>query len=99
MKTMRLCLLSMLIYAFADAQQAFTVHVVPTSITAVPAVHSGAFAMRNSKWIFIGGRLEGLHDMQGGQAFPVQGRNDSIFVVNPGQNTYQAVSAHQLPQY
>src|SRR5205085_10716618 len=87
-------------YSFkVNAQQAFTVHVVPSSISSAPAVHSGAFALRDGKWIFIGGRLDGIHSMQGGSAFPLFSRNDSIFVVDPFLDTCYAASAHQFPAY
>src|SRR5205085_474417 len=81
------------------SQQPFTVHVVPSAITAVPAIHSGAFASRGGKWIFVGGRRDGLHIMQAGSAFPTSQRNDSIFVVDPVANSYQAVSSRQFPAY
>jgi Secretion system C-terminal sorting domain len=90
------CLLNSL---FIFAQEAFTVHVLPSAITSVPATHSGAFASYNGKWIFIGGRIDGLHIMQSGQAFPTFGRNDSIFIVDPAANTYTAVTAKTLPGY
>ncbi len=78
------------------SQQAFTVHVVPSAITAVPGIHSGAFANHSGKWIFIGGRIDGIHTMQANMAFPTSGRNDSIFIVDPVLNTYEAVSATTL---
>ena len=81
------------------SQQAFTVHVVPSSITAAPAAHSGAFALRDGQWFFIGGRSDGMHIMQASQAFPVQLRNDSVFIVDPTANSYKAVSAKQLPGF
>ncbi len=81
------------------SQEAFTVHIVPSTITAVPAVHSGAFAIRNGKWIFIGGRIDGLHIMQSNMAFPTSHRNDSIFVVDPVNNSYLSASAAQLPVF
>ena len=79
------------------AQDAFTIHVVPSSITAAPAIHSGAFAMYHGKWIFVGGRIDGLHVMQPNQAFPFYGRNDSVFVVDPILNSYQAANITSLP--
>ncbi len=81
------------------SQQVFTVHVVPSTITSVPAIHSGAFAYRGGKWIFIGGRRDGLHIMQAGQAFPTLNRNDSIFVVDPVTDSRKSVSIRQLPAY
>jgi len=84
---------------YSLAQEAFTVHVVPSAITAAPAIHSCAFASYNNKWIFIGGRKDGMHLMQTNQSFPVYGRNDSIYIVDPIANTYQAVTAKSLPGY
>jgi len=82
---------------FADAQEQFTVSVSPSLITAVPGLHSGAFAEWNGKWIFIGGRIDGLHIFQAGQAFGVASRNDSVFVVDPANNLYSAASLSTLP--
>lgn len=79
------------------AQQPFGVHIVPSSITAAPAVHSGAYAVRNGYWIFIGGRRDGVHNMQANTAFPFYNRNDSIYVVDPVANTYRSASAQALP--
>jgi hypothetical protein len=81
----------------AFCQQAFTVHVLPSVISAVPPVHSGALAIRNGKWIFIGGRIDGMHIMQANMAFPGFGKNDSVFVVDPVSNTYVAANLQQLP--
>jgi hypothetical protein len=69
-----------------NAQQQFSVSINPSPITAVPATHSGAFAEWNDKWIFIGGRKDGLHAFNGGSAFDVFDRNDSAFVVDPVSN-------------
>jgi hypothetical protein len=81
------------------SQQAFTVHVVPSNLTAVPAIHSGAFVSRGGKWIFLGGRRDGLHIMQAGQAFPQSQRNDSIFIVDPVADSYKSASVKQLPRF
>jgi hypothetical protein len=83
---------------YSFAQQPFTVHIVPSTITAVPAIHSGALATRGGKWIFIGGRRDGLHIMQAGSAFPKNLRNDSIYVVDPLMNNYKAASITSLPK-
>ena len=93
------------------AQQPFAVYLQPSSIN-VPATHSGAFADWNGKWIFIGGRIDGLHIMQAMQAFPTYGRNDSIDIVEPVSNTHtslvatllqpstiQAVTSHNMEDY
>ena len=91
------CFCSMLSVAYVNAQQNFDIHILPSSITNAPAIHSGAFAVHNGKWIFLGGRIDGLHIMQANQAFGTYGRNDSIFVVDPIANTRLAASVSQLP--
>jgi hypothetical protein len=44
--------------------------------------HSGAMAQYQGLWIFIAGRINGLHGF-GGDPFPADEQNTSIFVVNP----------------
>lgn len=84
---------------YAFAQQPFSVSLVQSSITAVPAVHSTAFASWNGKWIFIGGRLDGLHNFQGGMGFLKYMRNDSVYVVDPVSNTQWVAPLTSLPNY
>lgn len=91
------CLFCLVGIQSIKGQQNFNVHIQPSSITNAPAIHSGAFASHNGKWIFIGGRIDGLHIMQANQAFPFYGRNDSVFVVDPIANTIVAASVAQLP--
>ncbi|HMQ70319.1 MAG TPA: T9SS type A sorting domain-containing protein [Ignavibacteria bacterium] len=55
-----------------------------------PAIHSFAFAEADGKWLFIGGRTNGLHGFNPGNAFPKQYSNINIFVVDP--NTVQTYS-------
>ncbi|CAN5651516.1 hypothetical protein BH11BAC1_BH11BAC1_01390 [soil metagenome] len=74
------------------AQQPFSVSVMQSPITTVPAIHSCAYAAWNGKWIFIGGRRDGLHIFQAGMGFSKYMRNDSVYVVDPATNT-QWVSA------
>ena len=76
-------------------QQPFAVYLQP-SVLNIPATHSGAFASRNGKWFFIGGRIDGLHIMQAMQAFPAYGRNDSIYIVDPVLNTHVSLDATLL---
>ena len=55
-----------------------------------PLIHSFAFAESNGKWLFVGGRTNGLHGFNANDAFPKQYSNKNIFVVNP--NTMQTFS-------
>ncbi len=82
---------------FSFAQQPFSVSLVQSPISAMPSVQSGAFAEWNGKWIFIGGRREGLHNFQFGIGFSTTGRNDSIFVVDPVANQRWSSDLSVLP--
>jgi len=84
---------------YSFGQQPFSVSLVQSNITAVPAVHSSVFAEWNGKWIFIGGRLDGLHPFNGGMGFLKYMRNDSVYVVDPVSNTRWVSALTTLPQY
>ncbi len=92
-----LCLAGLFSFQISKAQENFDIHIQHSTITSAPAIHSGAFAVHNGKWIFLGGRIDGLHIMQANQAFPSYGRNDSVFIVDPVANTSVAASLTQLP--
>jgi len=50
----------------AAQPQQFTVTVTDTAnISSVPDIHSNAFARYNGKWIFIGGRTQGISTVAG----------------------------------
>ena len=89
-KILPLLLLQFLFNIFY-AQQLFTLRLEPSTLSSAPAVHSGAFGTYNNKWFFIGGRKNGLHGFQPPFAFPTNGANDMIYVVDP--TTYQSWSA------
>jgi len=84
---------------YSFAQQPFSVSLIQSNITAVPAVHSTVFADWNGKWIFIGGRLDGLHPFNGGMGFLKYMRNDSVYVVDPAANIQWVSALTSLPQY
>jgi hypothetical protein len=95
---MKFTALLFLMIAQVFGQQPFTVHILPSQITAVRPMHSGAVAIHNGKWIFIGGRRDGIHIMQAGMAFDETFRNDSIFIVDPVSNTIATAGMQQLQQ-
>lgn len=78
-------------------QQPFKVTITPYSINGAPAIHSFAFASYNGKWLFIGGRTNGLHGFLPPFGFPSSGINDSAFVVDPVANQTWAASLAGLP--
>ena len=79
------------------SQQLFTLRLIPSTITAAPAVHSGTFGSYNNKWFFVGGRKNGLHGFLTPSAFPYQGINDSIFIVDANTNQSWSASTYALP--
>jgi len=79
------------------AQESFSVSIVPMTINGAPALHSFAYGTLNGKWLFIGGRTNGLHDFEPPFAFPNQYANDSIFVVDVNASLSWGVPASSLP--
>lgn len=61
----------------------YTIELEQISIPGSPAIHSFAFAEANGKWLFIGGRTNGLHGFTPVNAFPKQFSNRKIYVVDP----------------
>ena len=97
MRKIKIGFLLLFIPFFVSAQEQFSISIASSSITSVPAWHSGAFAEWSGKWIFIGGRIDGLHNFQAGQAFDVFSRNDSVFVVDPVADQRWSASLSVLP--
>ncbi len=81
----------------AEAQQLFTLEVVPSGLSINLPVHSGAFGSYNHKWFAIGGRKNGLHGFQPPFAFPTSGINDSIYVIDPATNQKWTADVYSLP--
>ena len=64
----------------------YTVELEQISIPGSPLIHSFAFAQSNGKWLFIGGRINGLHGFTALNSFPKQYSNVNIYVVDPATN-------------
>ena len=79
------------------AQQPFTVEMEEISVPGFPALHSGAWAEHQGKWIFIGGRTNGLHGFLPPLGFPFSGVNDQIFVVDPVTWQMDSIGVDSLP--
>src|SRR5438876_12005356 len=66
------------------AQAPFTLEVEQASIPNAPKIHSFAFAQANGKWLFIGGRINGLHGIFTiGTNFEPKYENKYVWVVDP----------------
>jgi len=65
----------------------FTIEIEQVQIPGAPSLHSFAFAQSNGKWLFIGGRTNGLHGFSVTvPSFPRAYANRNIFVVDPATN-------------
>ncbi len=81
------------------ARAQFSLLIVPSAtLNTSPAIHSGAFTEYNGKWVFIGGRKNGLHGFLPPSAFPSSGVNDKIWVVDPVTNQSWSASADSLSE-
>ncbi len=79
------------------AQNNFVVEVETLSLTTPPSIHSGAFAQWDNKWIFIGGRKNGLHGFLPPFAFPNMDANTDVWVVDPINDQTWTSSIDSLP--
>ncbi len=80
------------------AQQQFSVELDEITIPGFPALHSGAHAELDNKWIFIGGRNNGLHGFQTANSFPFYGVNNTIYVVDLGTMDIYSYSCDSLSE-
>ncbi|MFT5724362.1 MAG: hypothetical protein ACI9JN_001481 [Bacteroidia bacterium] len=82
----------------ADAQHTFdySVKIKPTSFAGLPGLHSYVHCQTDSKWLFIGGRKDGLHARQPFAAFQTSGNKDSIFVADVKKQSVWSVSLTSL---
>lgn len=101
---MRLKLLIALLFVFqitgqvrADTEP-YAIDLEQIFIPNAPAIHSFAFAESNGRWLFIGGRTNGLHGFNAVNSFPKQFSNIYIYVVDPLANiTYSRSIFTDLP--
>jgi len=81
-----------------NAQEEFNVEIEPITITNAPALHSFSWGKtKDNKWIFVGGRIEGLHQRQPNAAFKENFNNKDIFVVDPISDEVWSTSLSSLP--
>jgi hypothetical protein len=91
-----LCLLSM---ATTWAQNTFdySLQLTPISVPNLPGLHSYSFAQHNGKWLFIGGRKDGIHARQPFNAFPQTQNNSTLYVVDIATKQVWTASVTSLP--
>lgn len=61
----------------------FEIEIKPVTISELGGLQSYAFGQADSKWLLVGGRLDGLHRRQPWAAFDVAGHNNQLIVVDP----------------
>ncbi len=81
----------------AAQQVPFQVEIEPISATAVPPIHSFAFAHQGSKWLIVGGRTNGLHGFSTNDNFDVMYANQDIVVVDTTTWNYYTSTILGLP--
>jgi hypothetical protein len=74
----------------------FQVDLVEVRFPGAPALHSFAAAQLNGKWLFIGGRTNGIHsfDPLPINNFPPSQANHWVWVVDPGQSRAVSVDLY-----
>ena len=75
----------------------YTVQVEAIGEINIPGLHSFAFAKSGDKWLFIGGRTNGLHGLNSSGGFPPEYKNDNIMVVDTATWSYYSADINQLP--
>lgn len=95
-----LLLLSAAGLAPAAAQDAsllpFSVELVETAFPGAPGLHSGSFARAGGRWLFVGGRTNGLHGFRE-NAFPPISANGDVWVLDPATREAWSASLDALP--
>lgn len=79
----------LLISGIRAENEPYSIRLEQINIPGSPKIHSFAFADYNGKWLFVGGRINGMHGFDGPTSFPKQYSNKNMFVVDPqSQQTY-----------
>lgn len=90
MKTSPIILLIVLLFTTAinsySENDPYSIELERIYIPGAPSIHSFSFAESNGRWLFVGGRTNGLHGFNPNDAFPKQYSNKNIFVVDPNTN-------------
>lgn len=66
--------------------------------TTIPGLHSFAFAQAGDKWLFIGGRTNGLHGLNSNSGFPPEYKNDAAIVIDTTTWNFYRADLNQLPK-
>jgi hypothetical protein len=75
----------------------FQLQIQPVNGTNIPGLHSFSFAQAGDKWLFIGGRTNGLHGLNSNDGFPPEFRNNQVIVMDTSSWHVYTATLDQLP--
>lgn len=77
--------ISLLFISFSTFSQTtpFNIFIEPMNISGIGGLQAYAFGQYDSKWLIVGGRLDGLHRRQPFAAFDIAGNNNQLLVIDP----------------
>ncbi len=78
-------------------QAQWTLQLTSRSIMGMPGLQSFAAAEFSGRWIFVGGRTDGLHQRQPPRSFLASERNDRIWLVDPVSGSVKSAPTSTLP--
>ncbi len=81
-----------------SAEEYFRIELEEFQVAGVPALHSGVAVVYQGKWILIGGRTNGLHGFLPISAFPNNGRNENVYLVDIASEQTLSAPLNNLPQ-
>lgn len=85
------------VIAQTDDHLPFQIELEEVQWPSAPTLHSFAFAQSGGKWLFIGGRTNGLHGFFPNTAFPRESANSDVWVIDPTTGTSWSASLYTLP--
>ena len=75
----------------------FQLYLEPITIEGLPGIQAYAWGQHDGLWLIIGGRIDGLHRRQPWATFNPDGRNISLFVVDPEHQKVYSSPLTSLP--
>jgi len=83
--------------SYGQANLPFEVEIDTLNIPQLGGIQSYAFGQSGSKWLIVGGRLDGLHKRQPWASFDPAGNNNNLIVIDPITKQKWSTSLSSLP--